>query len=101
MVLKARQTFPNEAKIRLIWGAGIAAPSGVATDADQRLEFQTRPRFTVETRCERENAKADCTPLTPVRLVFSSPVSWAAGAAGPPGGERRQAHRPGAAGRAE
>ncbi|HSQ01485.1 MAG TPA: hypothetical protein VL049_30045, partial [Candidatus Dormibacteraeota bacterium] len=76
VVVKARQTFPNEAKIALVWGAGITAPSGVATDSDQRLEFQTRPRFTVETRCERENAKADCTPLTPLRLVFSAPVSW-------------------------
>ena len=76
VVVKARQTFPNDTTIHLVWGAGIAGPSGVATDQDQRLDYQTRPRFTIETRCERENAKADCTPLTPVRLVFSAPVSW-------------------------
>lgn len=77
VVLKARQTFPNETAVRLVWGAGIAAPSGVATDAAQTFAYKTRPRFTVETRCERENAKADCTPLTPIRLAFSAPVSWA------------------------
>ncbi|MBX3027177.1 alpha-2-macroglobulin [bacterium] len=77
VVIRARQTFANDAKVQLVWGAGIAAPSGVATDTDQRFDYQTRPRFTVESRCERENAKADCTPLTPLRLLFSAPVSWA------------------------
>jgi hypothetical protein len=54
--------------IHLVWGAGIAGPSGVATD-----RMAARPsasRFTIETAAAR-NAKADCA-ATPVRLVFSA-----------------------------
>ncbi len=76
LVLKARQVFPNEAKIRFVWGAGITSPAGVATASDQVFEFKVRPRFTAEVSCERENAKAGCTPLTPVRVRFSAPVPW-------------------------
>ena len=76
VVLTARQTFPNATKIRLVWGTGIAGPGGVATEQAQTLDFETRPAFTVEATCERENAKADCTPLTPITLRFTAPVSW-------------------------
>ncbi len=76
VVLEARQVFPNTAKVRLVWGAGIASPSGVATEQDQILEFRARPAFTATLSCERENAKADCIPLTPMRVRFSAPVGW-------------------------
>ncbi|MGE0520792.1 MAG: alpha-2-macroglobulin [Candidatus Binatia bacterium] len=77
LAITARQAFPNGATVRLVWGAGISSPSGIATDADQVLEFKTRPRFTAELSCERENAKAGCTPLTPISVRFSAPVPWA------------------------
>src|SRR5215468_966701 len=76
VVLHARQAFPAKAKVHLIWGAGIASPSGIATDADQVLEFRVRAPFTVKLACERENAKADCIPLTPIQARFSAPVAW-------------------------
>ncbi|MDX2168049.1 MAG: MG2 domain-containing protein, partial [Deltaproteobacteria bacterium] len=77
VVLRARQTFPDATKIRLVWGAGIVSPAGVATDSEQVLEFATRPKFGVEVSCQRENAKADCIPLTAINLRFSAPVAWA------------------------
>jgi uncharacterized protein YfaS (alpha-2-macroglobulin family) len=77
VVLRARQTFPDATKIRLIWGAGIVSPAGVATDSEQVLEFETRPKFTAEVTCQRENAKADCIPLTAINIRFSAPVAWA------------------------
>jgi uncharacterized protein YfaS (alpha-2-macroglobulin family) len=76
VALRARQTFPNKATVRLVWGAGIASPSGVATDAEQVLAFKVRPVFSARLTCERENAKAGCIPLTPIRLRFSAPVPW-------------------------
>jgi uncharacterized protein YfaS (alpha-2-macroglobulin family) len=76
IVLRARQAFPNGAKVHLVWGSGIASPSGVATETDQRLEFTVRPPFTAKLICQRENAKADCIPLTPIQLRFSAPVAW-------------------------
>jgi hypothetical protein len=76
VVLKARQAFPNKAKVRLVWGAGIASTSGALTEQDQVLEFKVRPLFTVKVSCERENPKADCIPLTPIEVRFSAPVAW-------------------------
>ena len=77
VVLKARQAFPNKAKVRLVWGAGIASPSGVATEQDQVLEFTVRPVVHRQSvTCERENPKADCIPLTPIEVRFSAPVAW-------------------------
>lgn len=76
VVLKARQAFPNARKVRLVWGAGIAGASGIATEQDQVLEFTVRRVFTAKLTCERENAQAGCIPLTPMRLRFSAPVPW-------------------------
>ena len=76
VVLKARQAFPNKAKVRLIWGAGIASLSGVVTAQDQVLEYRVRPPFTAKISCQRENPKANCIPLTPVQIAFSAPVAW-------------------------
>lgn len=76
VVLSARQTFPNGARVRLVWGAGIASPSGIATEEDQVLNFQVRPPFTLTVSCERENAKTNCIPLTPITVRFSAPVAW-------------------------
>lgn len=74
VVLQARQQFPNGARVNLIWGRGVAAQSGVATDQDQVLPFKVRPPFTAQFSCERENRQAGCIPVTPMTLEFSAPV---------------------------
>lgn len=76
VLIRAKRSFPQKAKVRLLWGAGVASPSGVATTADQVLLFKTRTPFTVEAECTRENAKSDCVPLTRIALQFSAPVAW-------------------------
>ncbi|MBI3783731.1 MAG: hypothetical protein HY270_10030 [Deltaproteobacteria bacterium] len=43
VVLQARQRFPSTHRVKLVWSAGIATKSGVATDAPQIMEFRTRP----------------------------------------------------------
>jgi uncharacterized protein YfaS (alpha-2-macroglobulin family) len=73
-VLQCRRTIPPETQVRLIWGKGIAAPSGVTTSAEQALAFKTRPSFTARFECRRTNAKADCLPMLPMTVVFSAPV---------------------------
>jgi hypothetical protein len=80
LVLEARQRFAPGAKLVLGWGAGIETGSGVATDSTQRFEFEVRPAFTARLVCERENARADCVPLAPLRLLFSAPLAWDAAA---------------------
>lgn len=74
-VLRCRRQLPPATRVMLVWGAGIAAPGGVATAADQTLAFRVRPAFTVRVECERANAEAGCLPMLPVRVVFSAPVA--------------------------
>jgi len=76
LVLEARQRFAPDAQLALIWGAGIATESGVASDREQSFDFAVRPAFHARFFCPRENEKADCVPLERIRLTFSSPVPW-------------------------
>jgi alpha-2-macroglobulin len=76
VVLQAVRPFPNEARVTLIWGKGVASKSGVATERDQTFAFQVRKQFTAQFTCERENPRAGCIPVTPMRVTFSAPVLW-------------------------
>ncbi|MGE0484582.1 MAG: alpha-2-macroglobulin [Gammaproteobacteria bacterium] len=75
LALRCQRRLPPDTDLRLSWGAGIRAPSGVATAADQALAFHTRASFTVRVECTRVNARAPCLPLEPVRVVFSAPIA--------------------------
>jgi len=74
-VLRCRRALPPATQVRLVWGAGIATPSGVATANDQSLAFRVRPAFTVRVECSRANADAGCLPMHPVHVVFGAPVA--------------------------
>ncbi|MCK9687398.1 alpha-2-macroglobulin family protein [Scleromatobacter humisilvae] len=69
----ARPAAP-EAKVSLVWGKGIATPNGVASTDDRRFNYAVRPAFTASFTCERVNSRADCLPMRPLRVEFSSPV---------------------------
>ncbi len=73
-VIQAKQRFPAEAKVSLVWGKGVAAPGGVTTDDDQVLPFIVRAPFTASVHCSRENPAADCVPITPLRVSFSASI---------------------------
>ena len=74
VVVACKRALPPDAKMQLVWGAGIEAASGIATTLDQKLAFQVRPAFTARVQCERVNARAGCIPLQPIRVQFSAPV---------------------------
>ncbi len=76
LVLQARLTFPSRADVRLIWGKGVTAESGVANEQDQVLSFKVRQPFQAEFRCERQSRRAACLPITPMSLRFSASVAW-------------------------
>lgn len=76
ILVQCRQSFPNSANVRLVWGKGIASLTGIKTTGDQALAFKAREPFAAKFRCERENAKADCIPILPMRLDFTAPVPW-------------------------
>lgn len=68
------RSLPNEAKVNVVWAAGIETPSGVPNSADRRVQYQVRAPFSASFSCERSSSRADCLPIRPVRVEFSSPV---------------------------
>ncbi|MBI4345959.1 MAG: alpha-2-macroglobulin, partial [Elusimicrobia bacterium] len=76
LVLQAKQAFPPDTRLTLVWGKGVRAPSGVATEQDQLLAFQSRPAFTAKFSCERVDDDEGCLPIGAMQVVFSAPVSW-------------------------
>ena len=76
-VVQCQRRLPNDAQIRLVWGKGVAAASGVATAQDQTLAFRTRPAFRARLTCTRANKSAQCMPVLPIGLTFNGPVARA------------------------
>ncbi|HEV7716055.1 MAG TPA: hypothetical protein VGO53_10695, partial [Steroidobacteraceae bacterium] len=76
-VLKCQRRLPQSTKVQLVWGAGIAAASGVATRSPQRLAFEVRAAFTARLECIRTEPRAGCTPTQPITVQFSAPVARA------------------------
>jgi alpha-2-macroglobulin len=73
-VVQCQRRLPNDAQVRLVWGRGIAAPSGIATARDQTLAFGTRPAFRARLTCTRANKRAQCIPALPIALTFNALV---------------------------
>jgi uncharacterized protein YfaS (alpha-2-macroglobulin family) len=75
ILLQCKQRFPAETPVRLIWGKGVMSGTLIPTESDQILPFATRPKFAAVFQCEKENPKADCSPLSSMHVRFSAPVS--------------------------
>ena len=78
VLLQARQQFPANARVSLVWGKGVQATSGVALAQEQVYLFRTRKPFEAEFTCERENAQAACLPITAMQVRFTSNITAAA-----------------------
>ena len=76
VVFQGKQTFPPGSEVKIIWGKGVKAISGVPTTEDQTLVFKTRKPFYAQFKGKREKPAAGCIPLLPMKLTFSAPVSW-------------------------
>lgn len=73
-LVQCQQRLPAGAAMQLVFGPGVATPSGVVNTRTQRFHYRVRQPLTASFSCERENANAPCTPLRPLRLNFSAPV---------------------------
>ncbi|KDB06899.1 alpha-2-macroglobulin domain protein 2 [Burkholderia sp. lig30] len=80
LTLSCAQALPASARMQLVYGAGVASPGGIANDTERRFDYTVRAPFAASFSCERENAKAPCTPLRPLRLTFNAPISRQAAA---------------------
>ncbi len=72
--LQCNRTLTAGSRLQLVYGKGVATPSGIANTVEKRFKFQVREPFAVEFTCERDNAQAACLPLRPMVLRFNAPV---------------------------
>jgi uncharacterized protein YfaS (alpha-2-macroglobulin family) len=94
VVLQCQRNLPAAAQVSLVWGAGIAADSGIVTTQAQTLAFKTRPDFSARFSCDRLSADAGCVPFMPMRLQFTAPVKRADALAVKISGPRGQVFKP-------
>lgn len=76
VIFRCARRLPSGARVRLHWAEGIRGATGWVTTANSASwhEFKVRGEFSVTVNCQRENARANCHPLTPISLSFSAPV---------------------------
>ena len=72
--LACNRRLTSGSRMQLVFGKGVATPSGVANTLEKRFEFTVREPFAADFGCERENAQAACLPIRPLRLSFNAPV---------------------------
>ena len=75
VTLQCNRRLSPGGRLQLVYGKGVATPSGVANAIERRLSFQVREPFAVSFSCERENAQSACLPLRPMVLQFNAPVA--------------------------
>lgn len=77
LLVACQRPLPQGARVRLVWGKGIASLANpkVLTSVEQRFGYTVRPAFTAEFSCERERAEAPCLPIRPLVVRFSAPVA--------------------------
>ena len=72
--LACKRRLGSGTRMQLVFGKGVATPSGIANQVEKRFDYKVREPFTANFSCERENAQAACLPIRPMRLAFSAPV---------------------------
>lgn len=77
LLLACQRPLPHDARVRLVWGRGIAAQANpkVLTTVEQHFDYRVRSAFLAEFSCERERASAPCLPIRPMSLSFSAPIA--------------------------
>ncbi|TPG22190.1 alpha-2-macroglobulin family protein [Variovorax guangxiensis] len=73
--LTCNRTLTAGSRMQLVYGKGVATPSGIANTIEKRFTYDVREPFAVSFTCERENAQAACLPLRPMELRFNAPVT--------------------------
>jgi hypothetical protein len=66
--------------VQLVFGKGVATPSGVPNTVEKRFNYKVREPFAASFSCERENAQAACLPIRPCAWPSTRPcrASWPA-----------------------
>ena len=81
-LLQCTRRLPAEGQVQLSVGPGVttlasAGRPAVAGTESQHFDYTVRKDFKATFSCMRENASMPCTPVSPVSLQFSAPISVA------------------------
>ncbi|HNZ91143.1 MAG TPA: MG2 domain-containing protein, partial [Acidovorax sp.] len=79
--LACNRRLTSGSRLQLVYGKGVATPSGVPNAVEKRYDYKVRQPLAAEFSCERENARTACLPLRPMVLSFNAPVPRALAAA--------------------
>ncbi|MBV7539701.1 MG2 domain-containing protein [Acidovorax sp. sic0104] len=72
--LTCNRRLTSGSRMQIVFGKGVATPSGVPNAVEKRFDYKVREPFSAEFSCERENAQAACLPIRPMVLSFNAPV---------------------------
>src|SRR4051812_20466204 len=75
VTIACARPLPAAAQVKLVWGNGIAATTGVTTSSTQAIAFEVRPAFRASFTCDRVNADAQCIPILPLSLSFTASIT--------------------------
>lgn len=73
IVVTCAERLPAGSKMKLVWGREIQSQNGTRTDKEYSFVYKVREPFKATLNCERENATAPCSPLSPLVLNFNAP----------------------------
>lgn len=73
-LVQCSRNLPSQAKVALIINSGVESESGWKNQQSQAMDFTVREPFTASMECSRLNAKAHCSPLADIRVLFSSRI---------------------------
>ncbi|WP_245150659.1 alpha-2-macroglobulin family protein [Pollutimonas harenae] len=79
-LLQCTRRLPAQATVELSVGPGVATltrqgRTALASNKPEVFEFKVREAFKASFTCMRENASMPCTPVSPISVQFSAPVS--------------------------
>ncbi|HSV58367.1 MAG TPA: MG2 domain-containing protein [Variovorax sp.] len=74
ITLQCRRKLAPASRLQLVYGKGVATPSGAINSTERRWDYKVREPFAASFSCERENAQSGCLPLRPMELRFNAPV---------------------------
>ena len=74
VALACNRRLTSGSQVQIVFGKGVATPSGVANSVERRFTYKVRQPFAADFSCERENAQSACLPIRPMQLSFNAPV---------------------------
>ncbi len=75
VTMACNRRLSSGADMQIVFGKGVATPSGVQNTQEKRFSYKVREPFHAEFNCERESAQSGCLPIRPMLLSFNAPVS--------------------------